>query len=229
MPYGSLEVVGAQAFNELFVPDSVQRHALGLMVSAHDPYFGFGEFVYLKAESSLGVGDVVAWSNAFVAVVNPTTTATGRPVAVARNTFANPSFGWFQLSGLGPVKCPSGTTGPLYQSAGTAGTLTTTLRASAQILNASSLVAASGTITKQATTQNGSAVIRVNNVDGLWVGQAASGTGIAASTITAIDPSQRLVTLSANCTATGTVTATFTYTGFVLAQFNRPFVQGNIT
>ena len=69
---------------------------------------------------------------------------------------------------------------------------------------------------------------KVVNIDGLFTGLTASGTGIS-GTITGMDAGGKFVTLSANATATGAITATFTYTGFVLVHISDPFVQGAIT
>ena len=59
---------------------------------------------------------------------------------------------------------------------------------------------------------------------------ALSGTRIAGgTTITAISDDMRSVTMSANATASGSVSVTGTYTGFIKAQISRPFVQGQVT
>ena len=63
------------------------------------------------------------------------------------------------------------------------------------------------------------------------VGVAVTGTGIPASTtITAIDPDNRTVTMSANATATGSVSVTGTYNDatifYNVVTVNRPGAQG---
>ena len=77
---------------------------------------------------------------------------------------------------------------------------------------------------------SGSAVVVVPNSEGWFVGITVSGAGIpGATTISSITPDGRTVTLSANATASGVVSLTGTYTGFIIAQINNPFVQGAIT
>jgi hypothetical protein len=59
-------------------------------------------------------------------------------------------------------------------------------------------------------------------MENLFLGQAVSGTGIAAGTrITAIDPATRTITLSADMTATGTAAVSFAAPARNLIQFNR--------
>jgi hypothetical protein len=48
-------------------------------------------------------------------------------------------------------------------------------------------------------------------------------------TISSIDFDSRRVTLSANASATASISATATYTGFIVGQINRSFLQGAIT
>ena len=47
---------GTQPFNDWFVSDTVQRQPLGMTVTAVDPYWGTGKFVYLKSNDGLRVG-----------------------------------------------------------------------------------------------------------------------------------------------------------------------------
>jgi hypothetical protein len=112
---------------------------------------------------------------------------------------------------------------------GTAGNLGAN-SAGKQVLNAMVQQASTFTITKANTqTQSGSPVLVVSGVEGLFVGLTLSGTGIGAGTIASIDPSGRFITSTANSTATGSVTLTGTYTGYLLVTVNGAFTQGAIT
>lgn len=77
---------------------TTQNHALGTIVSAVDPTYGAGEFIYLKGVASTVVGSWVVysaddWSTALI-----TANAKG-PVAVAMSANVASSYGWYQISG----------------------------------------------------------------------------------------------------------------------------------
>ncbi len=222
---------GAQQPTEIFQPDTVQRHPLGSRFMGVDPYWGFGDFIYLQSAAAIPLGTALIWSAAFVAAVNPTTANTGRPVGFCRETVsATGQFFWAQIGGTCPVLAPSAAAGPLYQSSTTAGTLTTTAATGRQILNANCITAAAGTVVKVGQQRNGDTRILFSNTDGFFVGQALTGTGVGASAvISSIDPNQRLIIASVASTATNSTNITATNTGFGVAQLNSPFVQGQIT
>ena len=44
--------LGTQPFNDWFAPDTSQRHALGLTVTAVDPFWGAGKFMYIKSNDA---------------------------------------------------------------------------------------------------------------------------------------------------------------------------------
>lgn len=230
--YAPLNTIGAPQVDSGLPAGTVQQFTLGTRIFATDPVFGGGEFVYAKNTGiAIPNGTLVQFTAAGLVAANAITANTGAPLAVVPTTFpvgsVTPTYGWVQVSGIAPVTYSvAATVGRLF--VGTAGNATPTLAAGLQILNAVCLTAATGTITKQASTQNGSTRIQLTDTSGLWVGMAASGTGIAASVISSIN-SDNSVTLSVAATAAGTVTATFTYTGYGLCKIERPFVQGNIT
>ena len=103
-----------------------------------------------------------------------------------------------------------------------------------QVLNARIVVASTQTVAKANSFANsGSTRLRVSSADGWFAGAYLSGTGIAAScTVSDIDPSGTIVTLSAATTAAvaGTVTATYNNATvyYNVAHVNRPFAQGQI-
>lgn len=161
----------------------------------------------------------------------PNTPNTGRPLYVALSQFAAGNVtsqgGWVLRRGICPVSYSvAATAGAVYFAA--AGQATPTLTAGKQVLNATCLIAAASAFTRSITTQNGSALVRVNRATGMFIGLTISGTGVS-GTITGISPDGQFITLSANATASGTVTGTFTPTGFGICQIDSPFVQGNIT
>lgn len=82
------------------VTDTTQNHPLGTIVTANDPTYGSGEFIYLKGVASTAVGDWVSYQ--------PTTGATtrwagtageGRPLTIAMSANVANQYGWYQLSG----------------------------------------------------------------------------------------------------------------------------------
>ena len=144
---------------------------------------------------------------------------------------ASGDYGWFCVDGEVPVavtaSVAAGTTVGLT-GAGTVGAVTD----GKQILSAVSSLASTGTVAKaNTTTVSGSNILRLSiPADGWFYGIALSGTGIAASTtVTGISEDGRTVTMNNNATASGSVTVTGTYTGFIKLQMMHPFVQGQVT
>lgn len=221
--------VGHGPVSDIFAVDTTQRFPLGMAVDAFDEYFGWGRFIYLKAAATQVPGTVVYWDEAFLATGVPNTANLGIPVAVARQNMSANYYGWYQIEGNCPLKVTASVaTGVAIgiTGVGTAGTNA----AGKQLLGVRVHQASTYAITKAAArTLNGSKVIKVPSVSGLFVGLALSGTGVAAGTIASIDAGANEITSTANSTATGTITLTATYTGFVLAGINAPFAQGAIT
>ena len=207
----------------------------GTYLWAQDPYLGGGCFVYAKAGAAHSVGHCVTLGNAngsVTATLVPNTANQGFPVAFCRQTIAQDSFGWYQVAGVCPAKSNNSVAAGVGIGIVAAGLLGT-LAAGKQILNAHVLAASTGTVTKTGTTfvdVGRTKIIQVPDINGLWIGQAVSGTGVGASAvITGIDPSGNFITVDVDSTANGTVTLTFTYTGFNLLRVAFPFAQGAIT
>lgn len=228
--YAPLEgTLGLPPAGDIFVPDTTQRWQLGQIFTGIDPFFGFGEFVYGKAAQASGVGRVLYFSdNVYTATDAPNTALLGRALVVPVANMAINTFGWFCVRGQRPWLANAATavgTSFGLTAAGTVGTLA----AGKQILNAQITQTGTFAPTKaNCTSVNGSPVLGVPNVDGLFVGLTVTGTGIS-GTISAVDPSGNKVTLSANATATGSITATFTWTNFLLVMSNGAIAQGAIT
>jgi len=163
----------------------------------------------------------------------------GKPVFVAVTNFAAGStteqFGFVLAQGVCPVKyAVAATTGRVF--GGTAGLATPTAAVGVQILGALCTIAAASTFTRSVTTRNGSSRVKMANVAGMYPGQAISGTGIpGSSVISSIDPNGVEVVIGSavgtpvNATASGTVTATLTNTGFGIVHMNNPVFQSQIT
>lgn len=233
-------LIGSQPIGNFFLPDATQRQPLGSILAVNDTYYGGCEFIYLQAAGAIPTGSIVTWDATWQTTVCAATANTGRSVAFAgiNPAFATGQYGWFQISGKLPVLCATtvaaGTTFGIHAS--TAGSANTN-SAGRQVLGAVSVLAAAGTIAKTAQTKNGTNVLTVADASGWFQGLVITGTGIPASTIVGtVSADNRTVTMyqsgtttAQNATATGSVTVTGTLTGYILAQVNRPFVQGAIT
>jgi hypothetical protein len=56
--FAPMNFAGATPFNDWFAPDTTQRHPLGLIVEAFDPYWGYGKFRYIKSNDALIKGSL---------------------------------------------------------------------------------------------------------------------------------------------------------------------------
>ena len=230
--------VGTQPFNDWFTPDTVQRQPLGMTVMAVDPFWGTGEFIYVKSNDAILKGSLVMWDEAYLGVLLPNTTLQGFPFGVAMAPIPSASFGWLQISGRAVYKTNATVAADAAVAIAAAG-IAGASAVSKQLVNVRNRISATGTKTVTASTQNGTGVLfTAPGYDGFFLGMALSGTGIPASTVVAaLDPDgKRIYTGSAigtlgdkNSTATGSITLTGTYTGFGSGMINRPFAQGAIT
>jgi len=230
--------LGSAPFNDWFAPDTIQRHVLGTVLDAVDPYWGLGEFIYVKSNDAILKGSLVMWDEIYQGSLLPSTANQGFSFGVAMAPMASGTFGWLQLAGRA-VYATNATvaadTAIGVAAAGIAGTNA----AGKQLLNVRNRISATGTITVSVSTQTNTGILLAQKgYDGFFVGMALSGTGIPASTVVAaLDPDgKRIYTGSAiatlgnkNSTATGQITLTGTYTGFGSGMINRPFAQGAIT
>lgn len=230
--------VGTQPFNDWFAPDTSQRQPLGMVVTAVDPYWGTGEFIYVKSNDAILKGSLVTWDETYQGTLTPSTTLQGFPIGVAMAPMASGTFGWLQLSGRAVYKTNATVAADAAIAVAAAGIAGASV-AGKQIVNARNRVSATGTVTVSVLTTNGTNVLLAQKgYDGFFLGMALSGTGIGASAVVAgLDPDGKRIytgtaigTLSgANQTATGQVTLTGTYTGYGSGIINRPFAQGAIT
>lgn len=242
-----LSYAGPSPFNDWFVPDTVQRNELGLKVSAVDPFWGYGEFIYIKSNDALLKGSLVAYNGVtmalgvatrFQGVLLPSTTLQGFPFGVAMAPMATGVYGWIQVVGAAVYKTSATVAADSNVAIAAAGVVGASATGK-QLVNVRNTVSATGTNTFTANTVNGTGVITCRDgYDGMFIGMALSGTGVPASTVCAkLDPDGRTVyTGSAiatlgdkNSTATGSITLTGTYTGYGQGVIMYPFAQGAIT
>jgi hypothetical protein len=229
--------LGTQPYNDWFVSDTTQRQPLGMVVTAVDPYWGTGKFLYLKSNDAVLKGSLVSWDELYQATLLPTTVKTGFPFAVAMYPAASGNFFWAQVEGLAVYKTNATVAADAALSVAAAG-IAGTLAASTQLLNVRNRRSATATVTGSALTTNGTNVLLFQKgYDGFALGLALTGTGIGASAVVAgLDPDGKRVytgtaigTLSgANQTASGQVTVTGTYTGYGAGIINNPLVQSQI-
>lgn len=234
--FAPLDFAGPAPFNDWFAPDTTQRQQLGLKVEAVDPFWGLGEFIYLKSNDAVLKGSLVIWNGTYQAVLAPSTAGQGFPVAVAMAPAASGTYFWAQISGRCIYKTNAtvaADTAVAIAAAGIVGTLAN----GKQVNNCRNLVAATGTRTLTVSTTNGTGVLTSGGYDGFFLGLSITGTGIPASTVVAkLDPDGRTIyTGSAigtlgdkNSTATGTITLTGTFTGFGEGMIMYPFAQGQV-
>lgn len=232
-----------QIVTENHIPQPIQALSttavapIGYIAQAIEPQLGFGEFIYLPGVASVAAGDLVQYDLLAPATTRGSFTANNSwPIAVAMAPCVAGNFGWFQISGM--AICANNATAAVNSNAfhvAAAATLSSTAVAGRQILGAVIRTANGSTFTKTCTTRLGSNILQVPNLDGLFVGLPISGTGIPGGTTIAagVDSQPFLnanqILMSANATADGTVTVTFTRTNFSVVAIQRPVGQGQIT
>lgn len=234
---------GNYGVNYFQTPDTTQREVLGTIVTAVDPVWGGVEVIYARAANTIrqfgvcilrSVWDATAggWRVDASEVAN--TANQGCNLAIAMASMTVGQYGWFVITGTVPINCTASVAANAalgIAAAGQGGANS----AGKQILNAVCSAPASTAIAKtNCTAASGSRALQVPNSDGWFPGLYLSGTGIAAgTTVVAIDPSGRFVTLSADTTAVVNGTVTGTYNNgtvyYNVAQVSRPFAQGAIT
>lgn len=203
----------------------------GIDTGTNVPNWCQSELLYVRnAGAAMTPGIVCVLDKDFNATAVPSTAGLGKPVYVTLTNFAAGSttvqYGWVMASGVAPIQTSvAATTGLVY--IGTAGVITPTQANGKQIVNAVCTIAAASAFTRTITSVNGSKYIKIARTNGLFIGQTLSGTGVS-GTVASIDPSGTGFTASAAATASGTVTGTFTPTGFGIVHFNRPFAQGQV-
>lgn len=215
----------------------------GEIVQAVDKVWGAGEFMFARANGSIrsyglvsflpvwdSTNKVYTWNATEVA----NTANLGRPVGVAPGlAMSSGQYGYFQLSGNGPVNCNASVAADTtfgIVAAGQGGANS----AGKQLLNARVVTAATNTVVKAGTGASGDFFIYVSDTDGWFIGGYLSGTGVGASAkITAIDLMGKWVQVdvanSAAISGNVTQTANNATIFYNIANMDRMFAQGAIT
>lgn len=222
--------LGTQPFNDWFTPDTTQRQALGATVTAVDPFWGAGKFIYLKSQAAILKGSVVMWDELFAADLLPSTVTQGFCFGVSMAAIPSASYGWAQLEGRAVYKTNATVAADGVLAIAAAGILGATATGK-QVIGIRNRVSAIGTKTVTAQTTLGNGILVTSDYGGFFLGMALSGTGIPAATVVAgLSPDGRTIYSGSaigtlgdkNSTATGSITLTGTYTGFGSGVINNP-------
>ena len=89
------------------VTSTVKNHPLGDIVTAYDPIYGAGEFIYLPGAANTVVGSVVLYSPDDFATTLLAANDIGS-VAVAMSINVASSYGWYQIQGKAVGKALTG-------------------------------------------------------------------------------------------------------------------------
>ncbi len=95
---------GSQAIADT---STTQRHPLGTIVTAYDPTYGAGEFIYLLGVASTAVGSWVTYNADDFSTTLLVANAIG-PVAVSMSANVASQYGWYQISGKAVGKALTG-------------------------------------------------------------------------------------------------------------------------
>ena len=104
--------LGNQQLTPYNLPDTTARQTPGTLVTAIDPYWGGGEFLYVKAGGSIRQFGLVVITPSFAsgqvvytATEAPNTAGLGRTLGVAMVPASSGQFLWVQVTGVVPVNC----------------------------------------------------------------------------------------------------------------------------
>lgn len=122
------------------------NHPLGTIVDAYDPTFGSGKFIYLYGVASNFVGALVSYNQLTgLTTLTPNTGNLDKPVAVSMAANTSITTGsWYQIGGAAVIKKTAIKVSPgvpLYLS-GTSGRVMSTAASGKQVMNATSINAA---------------------------------------------------------------------------------------
>ena len=84
---------------------TTKNHPLGTIVSATDPTYGGGEFIYLLGVASTTIGNVVTYDpGTYLTTLSAVGGSIARPVAIAMSANVASQYGWYQISGVAVCK-----------------------------------------------------------------------------------------------------------------------------
>jgi hypothetical protein len=233
MNYAGVDtVIGLYQPNFVYTVDTTERVQTGMVVTAFDNYWGWGEFIYGKATATITMGAVstitptlVAGALEYQMTAAARVASSARPYCVAMASMTVGQFGWFAVSGMVPIKAAASIAagGSFAIDAGGAGAINAAA-ATFGVQGAMSVLPSATTSVKTGCSgRSGAFDITIPNAEGWFIGATLTGTGVGASAkIVSVSPDQRTVTVDvANAAAvSGNVTAT--YTGFIVALISRP-------
>jgi hypothetical protein len=225
---------GIQPINDWFFPDTTQRHPLGFTITAIDPFWGEGRFVYVKSNDVILKGSILVIDEQYTATLLPSATLQGFSWGVAMNMMAAGTYGWMQVEGRAVYATNATVAADGVLAIAAAGILGATATGK-QVIGIRNRKAATGTeaILNVNTTSGSATLLCTNGFDGLFLGAAVSGTGIPASSIIvklmADGKTALMGTTLANppvanklATASGSITLTAAYTGLGSGIINNP-------
>lgn len=116
--------------------DTEAKVPVGTIVTATDPTYGAGEFIYLQGVASTAVGEWVTYNMDDGSTTRLAANAIG-PVAVAMAATVASTYGWYQISGKAVGKALTGfaDNGNVYATA-TAGSIDDAVVAGDRVKNA---------------------------------------------------------------------------------------------
>lgn len=118
------------------VTDTVARHPLGTIVTAADPTYGGGEFIYLKGLATTAIGSWVTYNNDDWSTTLLAANAIG-PVGVAMSANVASQYGWYQINGKAIGKALTGyVDNALVYATATAGSIDDAVVAGDRVKNA---------------------------------------------------------------------------------------------
>lgn len=150
--YGAEGEIYNVQYGDVWVPPTTgfeanqTRVPLGTLVKMYDKELGMGEFIFLAGAASMAIGNIVTWESTVTTGAPPTWQTTrhvasaisGKTIAVATSAVTTTtSYGWFQLTGFCQMLSNGTISGAnaVIDTVGT-GTVTTTVTAGMQLLNA---------------------------------------------------------------------------------------------
>lgn len=105
MAYATLNTqLGVQPFTEA---STIPKHKVGEIITANDPTYGAGEFIYLSGAASVGVGSWCVY-NLDSGLVNLLGANNIGPVCIAMADAVAGTYGWFQIGGKAVGKALAG-------------------------------------------------------------------------------------------------------------------------
>jgi hypothetical protein len=102
--------------------DTVQNHPLGTIVTAVDPVYGEGEFIYLKGLASTAIGEAVIFDQ-YAGTTKRAVANDRGPAAIAMSANVANQYGWYQITGSAVAKAGTVAAGGAIYVTATAGTV----------------------------------------------------------------------------------------------------------